>query len=353
MKKFSIVSKILAVALMVASLLSLASCSDTTWAYKKGDKSITSGMYIGYLIDAYYEATEKAENQQLDVFDQKIEKMEADEYIKKAALNMVKQYFAVEELFNEYKLEFTTAEKDAVKASVDSMWGSIGSFYEENGCGKQSFAAIMENDKKKEKIFEYYYSDKGVSPLPEADRKDFFVKNFAKVKFVSLSYYSRYGFTTSADATDAQKNELKKAAEEYLERLNKGEDINKLIAEEKTKAKGYEQTEEAVKVEDVAPTFYTKDTAETPDAVNAAIFKASFNTPTLIENSTQGYYVLIRYDLDPASKDYTERATSVLSTMKKDEFDGILEKKVKDVKVDTNDASIKRYKPQNITFDIQ
>ena len=352
MKKFSIVSKILALVLMLASLLTLASCSDTTWAYQKGDKTVTAGMYIGYLIDAYYEAYELAESDSLDLFDQEIGGMEADEYMKAAALKMAKQYFVVEELFDEYKLSFTEEEEENFESTIESTWSSIGTFYEENGCGKQSFTNIMINDKKKEKIFEYYYSENGIAPLPEAERKDYFVKNFAKVKFVSVSYYNRYGFTTSADATDAQKTEIKTAAEDYIERLNKNEDIDKLIAEEKTKAMSYEATDEAIEVEETEYTFYTKDTNENPDEVNAAIFKASFNIPTLIENSTQGYYALIRYDLDTESTDYTDRALSVLSTMKEEEFNEIIEEKTGDIKVTTNDASIKRYKPQNIDFNV-
>ena len=40
--------------LALVMALSLASCSDTSWVVKSGDETISAGVYLSYLFDAYY-----------------------------------------------------------------------------------------------------------------------------------------------------------------------------------------------------------------------------------------------------------------------------------------------------------
>ena len=70
----------------------------------------------------------------------------------------------------------------------------------------------------------------------------------------------------------------------------------------------------------------------------------------MTENSTYGYYVFVRYDIDANGKDYTDRESSVLSAMKSEDFSKIIEKAASDLKITENSSAIKRFKPQNIKF---
>ena len=68
----------------------------------------------------------------------------------------------------------------------------------------------------------------------------------------------------------------------------------------------------------------------------------------MVANSTYGYYVFVRYEIDENGKDYTDRKASVLSAMKSEDFTKIVEKAAKDIKITENSSAIKRFKPQNI-----
>ncbi len=350
MKKFSILKKSIAGILAAATILCFTSCKDTSWVISAGEDTIPAGVYLGYLVDSYYMAAQQATDQNKDLFDQKIGDVKAADYIKASAIASCKNYIAVNRLFDEYKLSFTDKELEEIKATIDSTWSNVSALYEENGCGKVSFEKIMMVDEKYEKVFEYYYGENGKEPVSEKDRKDFFTKNYAKIKYINVLYSSHYDkVNTSSDASDAQKKELKELADKYLKRLQDGESIDKLIDEE-AHAAGEEHEHEEGKETESEPTFVQKDTSDEPADFNKAIFDAKFNTPIVTENSTYGYYVLVRYEMDENGKDYTDRVSGVLSAMKSEDFTKIVEKASSDLKITENNSAIKRYKPQNIVF---
>lgn len=350
MKKFSFLTKSIAGVLAAASILCFTSCKDTSWVISAGEDSVPAGVYLGYLVDSYYLAAQQATDQTKDLFDQKIGEVDADDYIKASAIASAKTYIAINRLFNEYKLSFTDKEKEEMDAAIDSNWANLSALYEDNGCGKASFEKIMLSQYKQDKIFEYYYSEDGKDPVSEKDRKDFFKKNYAKIKYINVLYSSHYDkVSTSSDASDAQKKELKELAEKYLKRLQDGESIDKLIDEE-AHAAGEEHDHKEGEEAESEPTFVQKDTSDDPDDFNKTLFETKFNTPAMTENSTYGYYVFVRYEMDENGKDYTERVDSVLSAMKSEDFAKIIEKAASDLKITENNSAIKRYKPQNIEF---
>lgn len=360
MKNFKLLTKIICAALAGVCVLCFSACKDTTWVFKSGDNTVSAGIYLGYLVDGYYAAASSVEDQEKDLFDQQINKMDADAYIKKLAKESVAKHITIANLFDEYKLSFTDKELEEIEANVDSIWGNAGTVYEENGCGKKSFYEIMLSDEKSQKVFEYYYSENGKSPVTEKERKDYFKSNYAKIKYVAVNYSNHFsGVSTASKATDAQKAELKKIAEDYIARLNKGESIDKIAADEaiakhvteagKDHASDHDHSSitKDTKVED---TFVTKDTSDSADKFNKEIFKAEYNKPAMADNDTYGYYIFVRYTTDENGKDYTDRAEGVLSNMKSKDFEEILNKQVAKLKLTANDAAVKRYKPQNVVF---
>lgn len=349
--KTKILAKVLAALLVAANLLCVTACKDTSWVVKSGDSTISAGVYLGYLVDAYYSAAYLVEDQQTDMFKQEIDGVKADEYIKNTALNSCKNYIVTERLFNEYKLTLSDEKNKELSKELENVWANVSSIYEENGCGKQSLLKIITAEEKYNAVFEHYYGKDGKEPLSEKEKIEYFEKNYAKIKYIEVNYSNHYdGVTTASTATDKQKQELKALAEKYLERLNNGESIDKLIAEEKAFSTDEEKGDEATEIKEVDPTFVEKDTSDDPDAFNKKIFDTKFNTPTLAENDTYGYYIFVRYETDSSSKDYTDRASSILSSMKSEEFDKIIEKEIKNVKVTENKAAINRFKPQNIVI---
>ena len=361
MKRFSFLKKLLATALAAFTLLSFASCKDTSWVVSAGKDEVNAGVYLGYLVDAYYNAAYSVTDTTKDLFDQKIDGVKAEEYIKNSAMESCKNFIVVERLFNEYKLSFSDEEKESFEESFASVWDSVSELYSENGCGKESLKKIMLADEKYQKIFEYYYSKDGKEPVSEKERKEFFTKNYAKIKYISVDYSAHFsGVDTASDASEAQKTELKALAEDYVKRLEKGEDIDLLISEENKAAEQLKEDEEEEEEhdhdheheeeEEVQYTFLQKDTSDDPDAFNKKIFATKTGVPTLYDNTTYGYYIFVRYKINADSEDYTDRTDDIISAMKSEDFAKIIEKEIKNIKINENSAAIKRFKPQNVVI---
>ncbi len=349
MKKLKVLGKILAVCLTAAIMLTAASCADTSWALKAGDKTVPAGVYLGYLTDGYLTASYSVTDAETDLFKQKIGDVDAATYIKNQAMTSSKTYLAVEKIFDEYKLSFTEEETKENETEAEDYWQTYSAYYEDNGCGKESFKKMELMNKKYQKVFEYYYGEDGKEPIAESERKEYFSENYAKLKYFTVSYSAHFkGVTTASDATDAQKAELKKLVEDYISRLNKGESFDKISHEEADYSAEEEHEHEHDEIEESEPTFITKDTSEEPSAFNKAVFAAKAGVPTMTENSASGYYVFVRYELDPDGEDYTERAESVLSSMKSEDFTKIVEEYTNKMKFTENASAIKRFKPQNI-----
>lgn len=356
MKKLA---KLIATILAVSVVFCFSSCSDTTWVYSSGESTVSSGVYLGYLVDAYYATASSVTDTKTDIFKQKVDDMDADDYMKKVAKESVAAHIATERLFEEYGLKFTEKELEELESEIESIWSSAGAVYEQNGCGKASFSEILKIEKMQQKVFEYYYGENGKEPVSEKDRKDYFTKNYAKIKYVAVTYSNHFsGVSTASDATDAQKAELKKIAEDYVARINKGEKIDKISGEEQLAAhkieagssheghdhSSYDKTE-------VDYTFLTKDTSEEPDKFNEAVFKADYNKALMADYSTYGYYVYIRYETNADGDDYKDRAAGVLSSMKSEDWTKVFDKSTAQVTLTENKAAVKRYKPQNVVFE--
>ena len=361
MKKTSLFAKVLACVLTMATILSFASCKDTSWVVKSGEDSVSAGVYLGYLVNAYtnalfehaYDATT---GERKDLFSLEIEEMPAEDFIKQTALESCKQHIALNRLFKEYKLSFTDKELEEMEKDVNESWASDNGYYEENGCGKQSFTEMYKTEKMYEKIFEHYYSENGKEPVSEKERKDYLLKNYSKIKYVSVTYSNHYsGVSTESAASENQKKDLKEIAEKYIERLEKGESIDKIAAEEAAAAHAlthkegdeHDHDHEATEVTEVEDTFVTKET-ENPSDFNKAVFDAKYGVPTMTKNSTYGYYIFIRSEIKPDTKDFTDREITILSAMKGEDFEKVIEKAAKEITLTENKAAIKRYKPQNI-----
>lgn len=340
--------KVFAAILIVANLFALTSCSNTSWVAKAGDETVPAGVYLNYLIDAYYTAAYSVPSQQIDMFKQKIGDVEVEDYIKNTALDSTKRYLAINKLFNEYKLSLTDEEIKKVENEVESLWNQVATIYENNGCGKESFTKVLLSEEKFKKIFEYYYSKDGKEPLAEKDKKEYFAKNYAKLKYIDVNYSTHYeNVSTSAEASDKQVTELRQKADGYAARIDGGESIDKLIAEEAALAN--KDATEPDKTEEKDYTFIVKDTSDDPDDFNKAVFSAKYNTAQVEENNTYGYYVYVRYEID-LEKDYKEHASDVLSAMRSEAFEKILTETAKQMKLTQNNAAIKRYKPQNVSL---
>ena len=389
--------------LCAALACSLASCKDTTWSYKVEDTTITSGMYITFQLNAYMDAQGKTEDSSKSVLEQKIEDKNAVEWINEEVLKAAKSYVAVEKKFNELGLELSESDKNKINTQLENMWSYYQSIYEPNGAGKQSLKKVLQNSYKSNLIFQKYYDKDGLEAVSDADLIKELTDKYALVKYIQMPMKDASGNKLKTEG----KAELKKKADAYVARLKKGEKIDDLIKEyedilekEQADASGTSSdasstgsgsaSSSASSATSSAAATSTPVSSDTSSAVssntssgtssNAAasgsgeteeettdpnevmiykenetltqkfkdgIFGAAIGVPTVVEDD-ENYYVTIRYDLSKNEKRFADYRDTLLRNLKSDEYEEKLDTWSKDYKVETNEASEKRYTVQKI-----
>ena len=340
-----------------------------------------------------------AEDTSKSVLEQKIEGKDAAEWINSKVLESAKSYVAVEKKFNELGLTLSDSDKNKINTQLENMWSYYQSIYEPNGAGKQSVKKVLQNSYKSNLIFKKYYDEKGLEEVSKADLMKEFTENYALVKYIQMPMKDAKGNKLKTEG----KAELKKKAEAYVARLNKGEKIDDLIKEyedilEKEKnaanstssgaASSSASSAAASSAVSSAPasSAAASSAAATSSAVSSGttssgassgskeeeetdpnevmiykenetltqkfkdgIFGAKNGVPTIVEDD-ENYYVTIRYDLSKNEDRFEDYHDTLLQNLKGDEYEEKLNTWSKDYKVETNEASEKRYTVKKIKF---
>ena len=182
-------------ALMVS--LSLASCNqDTTWTYRTEDGAyeVTSGMYVGMSISAYnsgYSQTDVDTSQPL--YDQQIGSVDALTWVQQEVDNLAKKYLAVETKFAEYGLSFTEEEQSYIDSYIEFYWEYLGSSYEEEGCGQESYTKLMTNSFKESQLFYHIYGEGGEREVTEEELRVLEAEPQYEVRFFLVELAGKIG----------------------------------------------------------------------------------------------------------------------------------------------------------------
>lgn len=208
---------------------------NTSWAAKYDSYEVKAGIFIYYEMSAYYQAVNKAaeENEGLDTSDIKAVKASVIDgkdiltWIQDEATESIRKYLAVQAEFDNRGLSLSDEEIEEINNTVNASWDYYGSYYEQNGIGKESFKQITELAYKSTALFKSYYSEGGTDEVPIDDVKSYYNENYARVKYIAMNLKDAEGNALDDEA----KAERKKMAENYVERANKGEDFDSLYDE--------------------------------------------------------------------------------------------------------------------------
>lgn len=262
----SVAKKITAFLTSLAVVFSVTGCGtgkDTAWSARYNDYETTAGIFIFYEMNAYYEATQKAKelNAELDTSDVKaLKSVQLDgkdmlTWIQDEATESLRKYLAVQSEFDKRGLMISIEDNDAIQEAVESSWEYYGDYYEVNGIGKESFEMITALSYKSAELFESYYGTDGTDAVPIDDVKKYYDENYARTEYLSISLKDADGNAYDDDT----KAELKELAEEYVERINDGEDFSDIrteytayITELQTELAEKKAEEEAEKAEEEA-----------------------------------------------------------------------------------------------------
>ena len=336
---------------VVALAFSLTACN-TSWVAKSGEDTVSSGVYLFYLLNAYLNAQQQVSQSQTgattDIFAQKIEDKEARQWMIDQALDDCQIHAAINKKFAELNLTLDDTDKETIESQAESFWETNSSILELNGIGKASYQEIYTNTVKQQKIFYKLYDKGGANEVKQADINDYFYKNYYRVKVASIPLVN----TSTGEelpASDLQKAKAK--LDDLLKRYNKGEKADKLIVEynkAQITESGGDPTLSTDKVEETA---LSKTTSGFDSAFYDAIEKTANGKALCTEGTIQnmkGYFFIEKLDIKGNATLVEQNRESILAEMKSDEFEKTIEQWGKDLKPEFNNAAVNRYKPEKL-----
>ena len=237
-------------ALMVS--LSLASCNqDTTWTYRTEDGAyeVTSGMYVGMSISAYnsgYSQTDVDTSQPL--YDQQIGSVDALTWVQQEVDNLAKKYLAVETKFEEYGLSFTEEEQSYIDSYIEYYWNYLGSSYEDEGCGQESYTKLMTNSFKESQLFYHIYGEGGEREVTEEELRDLFNQQYAHVNVFDVDCSDDEGNPLEGHELEI----VEERVANLIERLDNGEDFETVKADYEAEVEAEQAAEEESASSDIS-----------------------------------------------------------------------------------------------------
>lgn len=231
------------------------------------DYDVNAGIFIFYTLTSYYDAlnviTENSSSTDTaptsdDVKDSHIDNLDAADWIQNKAVEYCSTYVAVEKEFEKTGEELTQEELDDIDSNVEQYAGL--QIYHDNGIGEDSVRDILENEYKRQHVFDYYYGFDGEWGMSEDDLKDYFNDNFARVKYVTMSLLDAEGNALDDDG----KNEIMDMAEKYADMVNAESDsTDKLYKMDEAQEEYDEYVEEQEAALETGTTTTTTTTATT------------------------------------------------------------------------------------------
>lgn len=364
----SLMKKVSAAAAAAVMTLSLSSCgSDTTWGADIDGTRLRAGILIYFQSNAVSEAGQYLAEGETDVLDITIEDKPSKDWINDEAVEDMREYAAVERKFDELGLAFENNEEKAVSNMADQWWEYVGEYFESIGVSKQSYYDVLLNSRKRSAIFDYYYADGGEKAVSDEDIKNHLLENNSRIKFIRMELKDGEGNLLKSDG----KAELKKMAEDYIERAKGGESFEaiedecneyyaNLIAEASgTSGDGEADVPEDTDVPETSEaeterisygTIVSKGSVIPSEKVAETVFDGSLNVGdyTIVEED-EVWYIVHRIDLFEDPEYLETQRDSVRRELKGDEFDAAVSGWTEGQNVNVNEAAIKRYKLEKLT----
>lgn len=365
--------KKLGCAALAAAMLLAAGCStgDTTWVYQSGEAKMPAGLYRSYMISTASSAEAKIGEANKDnsayegmaykkLLKETLEEQTVSQWIAAETLQRSREYFAIEQKFDELGLTLSEAQQASVKTAAAGSWNeplnekeTYGQYYERNGIAQPSIQLQLANNIKRSLVFTTVYSEGGELAVPETEITGILTKDYALVDYMLFpkavaDKTDDAGTTVSADDQNAAR---KTEAEGYLARLKGGEAILDLILEQQ-KAEAGEHADEvgALNPEDWEMVLSQTAKASNPyisDELLGGALSASVGEAVLVED-TNFYFILSKKDVLADPDLLAAYRSEILQEMKAGEFADLVRQWAAGVEMTPNDAAVKQYRPESL-----
>ena len=365
------VKKLVTLLTICTFFVTATACANNGWAIKGEGESLSTSIYVFYLMQAYQEATQKLTQEgksTSDISNEKIENQTAPNWIAEKALKRCKELIATEKMFKDMNLSLTEEESKKAQETTDSLWESSGSMYEKNfGINKDAVhqASSLLNTKI-DKIFHAIYGKEGSSAVSDDEINDYYKNNYVKILFYSKVPYEATESEDENNNSDAEENKTENEASEGENKenseTNKKVDTDESIQKEfdeytssiNSGSQTIDQLRDTIKksenitddtdplVEQIINPNSSSLTTEISDAVN----KLDAGKSTYIKFNDV-YFMLIKSSNPVENTDLSEESKrdSILYDMKNKEFENKIEETVNSINFSINYNAVNQFNP--------
>lgn len=369
-----IVKKAVAAALAAGMIMTAAAgCADTSWSYKDDKNTLAIGTYIYYMTGAYSYAQQTAQadvevttdaegatqpTEAVDVMSAKIKdeddkEVTGKDYMLKTAEQSSKTLLYTLKKFDELGLKLTDTQQTQIDSLASQGWTYSGSSYEKLGVSESSYKlAYAEFSTKYEAVFKALYSKGGEKEVSDDDLKKYYTTEYVDYSYIPINLYKTVEATddTSSTKTEAlSEDEIKKIQstfDGYANQLNKGEktfdEIDKAFME-------YQSLDASTAVSNQE----ILDNSSAPADIVTAIKELKNKNAKVItvgEGNTAVMYLVYRGDITSKTSNLDDENTrySVLTNMKKDEYNDYMDEQANKLDVQVNEAALNQFTPEEV-----
>lgn len=337
------IKKMLAVLLVLVLMLTMTSCSGSVgkWIARTENTEVPVGAYLMYESVYYQYATYYVKDYTKSPLKQDVTTGEGDDkvtmngsdWIKKQTMDIISNAITVYEECKRLGIKLTDAEKDIVLDDAATMWEQNAASYKQVGVGQKSLEYMYEYNELYTKLFDSIYGTKGTKPVKDEDLKKYVTDNYDSVHYFSVSLKDANNKTLSKE----EQNKIEDELEALGEKLNSGEEFDKIVAEYN---KAHEKaTVTAKHVVGVMEDQFASDLYKKLD-------KCEPGSAVVVEYSNY-MYLLYREKIEDAVDEYLkENADTIRHEMKDEEYTKYLEEAEKKLTIEINDAAVEKYSPK-------
>ena len=341
----NLLKKIAAGLLAATTLLSFAGCSgsSTSWTYKLGDYTVTSGMYVGLSLNAYQEAQSlEGFDDTKTPFDQELEGKDGLQWVIDETESLARHYLAVEQKFDEMGLTVDEESQKTMDATSESYYEYLDQMYgyADKGFGLESYKKLRLNQYKSSSIFNKIYGEGGSEEVKDEELKDIFYNDYAKVFYipVTTSVTDEDGNQSNRDQADIDAD-----IETLTKRLEAGDDFQAILDD-------YFADEDTVPTASQYYAIVQKDNPQTPeDILNFAFDSKVGDVGTSIDST--GSFVLKKMDITESEEDFANYRDTLRSDLKSDEFNNMIDEWGQAIELEKNEKALSKHSPKHIKIE--
>lgn len=343
--------KLVCAVLSAVLAISMVGCTFKTPAtvLTVNGESVSAGIYLIYQYLAYSNAANEVEDSKKSVLSQKVEDIDASEWIYNETLESIQRHLYVDKAFADQKLSFTDDEIATAKTTADNNYMSNEAMFKKNGIGKETYAQFYNTNRKAAKLREVFNADEA-NKVSDADAKKYMTDKFLHIYSVYFPVYT----PEYSPITDDQKKELEAIAKKLLADVEGGKALTKELAntylEDAFKITGHEMSDTTVDqffssdyISDDSENYYSEELKAT--------MMASKKGDVAFNNENGSIMVWGHVDTFTSDDEFDENKADIVNAIQGEKFDALVTEAIKANKVEVNQSAKNTYSPKKVTLE--